>query len=40
VPAEKFTAASELELEITVVLVRFALVPSSVPRPTSNSFVP
>jgi hypothetical protein len=40
VPAEKSTAESELELEITVVLVRFALDPSNVPSPTSNSLVP
>jgi len=40
VPAEKSTAESELELEITEVLAKLALVPSNVPRPTSNSLVP
>ena len=35
----KFTKLSELELEITSVRARFALVPSKVPRPTSKLFV-
>ena len=34
VPDAKFTALSLFELEITVVLVRSELSPSSVPRPT------
>ena len=37
VPALKSTALSLLELDITVVLVKSELSPSSVPKPTSNS---
>ena len=37
VPELKLTALSLLELDITVVLVKSELSPSSVPKPTSNS---
>ena len=37
VPAEKLTALSLLELDITVVRARVELSPAKVPRPTSNS---
>ena len=36
-PAEKLTALSLLELDITVVRARVELSPAKVPRPTSNS---
>jgi hypothetical protein len=38
VPAAKSTALSLLEEDMTVVLAKSELSPSSVPNPTSNSF--
>ena len=40
VPAEKSTALSLLDDDMTVVLAKSELSPSSVPKPTSNSAVP
>jgi hypothetical protein len=40
VPAVKFTALSLLDDDMTVVLAKSELSPSSVPNPTSNSAVP